>query len=65
MECRECMGLGYKEYQSGLIRLRCTRCNGEGNIDELSIGTRQFNKDTGKPIKRKRKIRKVNIDKNA
>lgn len=31
-KCRDCRGLGYKEYEHGLIRLPCQRCNGTGVV---------------------------------
>ena len=33
MECKSCQGLGYREYEAGLIRLRCHSCHGTGTID--------------------------------
>ena len=29
-ECPKCHGLGYREFQAGLIRLRCSVCHGTG-----------------------------------
>ena len=37
MECTECNGLGYKEYEHGLIRLTCARCGGTGEARNVSL----------------------------
>ena len=65
MKCLNCGGQGYREFEGGLIRLRCGKCNGKGEIDD-PIGRTGLdnqdagNKDTGKPRKSyKRKTRKV------
>ncbi len=68
MECPECHGLGYKEYEHGLIRLHCKSCKGTGvdepridrtsertNGDYQGVGVR----NTGQPsIREKRVYRK-------
>lgn len=33
MKCDACDGLGYREYEAGLIRLSCERCKGTGEVD--------------------------------
>jgi len=33
-KCPECQGLGYKEYEAGLIRMVCWACNGTGIVGE-------------------------------
>ena len=35
MKCPECQGLGYREYESGLIRLPCWLCKGSGDIEDV------------------------------
>lgn len=37
MTCKQCNGLGYREYEAGLIRLRCRACNGSGQINEVLL----------------------------
>lgn len=38
-ECEQCHGLGYKEFESGLIRTPCKRCDGTSFITkEVKIG---------------------------
>ena len=32
--CPDCDGLGYKEYEAGLIRRHCFRCKGTGVYDK-------------------------------
>ena len=54
MKCPNCQGLGYLEYEAGLIRLRCTMCGGLGVVDDNASGAERDNQpvgsgDTGKP----------------
>jgi len=35
MKCETCQGLGYREYEHGLIRLRCPECKGTGEVGAL------------------------------
>ena len=32
MECPECGGKGYKEYEAGLIQIPCKECNATGEV---------------------------------
>ena len=32
MKCEACGGLGYREYEGGVLRLRCRPCNGTGEV---------------------------------
>ena len=41
MKCENCEGLGYKEYEHGLIRLLCRECGGKGEIDGTNSGPGQ------------------------
>jgi hypothetical protein len=34
-KCARCDGLGYKEYEAGIIRLRCRDCGGTGLAIEI------------------------------
>ena len=36
MKCPDCEGAGYMEYEHGLIRIRCSTCNGTGEVDEAT-----------------------------
>jgi len=51
MECPDCKGLGYKEFEHGLIRLHCKSCKGRGVIEDNS---RRVEKPESEPIKRKK-----------
>jgi len=66
LKCPECQGLGYGEYESGLIRLPCLVCNGTGEIPDVSDSRVESDnqstgiEDTSKPkLKRKSKKTKV------
>ena len=45
-KCPDCDGLRYREYEAGLIRLRCETCKGKGEIKDdtgIDSGDRQDN----------------------
>ena len=62
--CPECNGLGYKEFEHGLIRLQCKKCKGtkDGNDRQL-IG--RDDKDTGEPNPGKSRKRKKRATRKA
>ena len=42
MKCEACSGLGYREYEAGLIQVGCEVCNGTGEVvDDSSSRTGQ------------------------
>lgn len=41
MTCKQCNGLGYREYEAGLIRLRCRACNGSGQTAEFLLPSKE------------------------
>lgn len=49
MKCPACKGLGYLEFEHGLIRISCSYCKGTGEIRrELSEETEQKIKESMK-----------------
>jgi len=61
MICLECKGLGFLEYEAGLIRLWCFACKGTGVIDGNPARVELSSKDTGEPevrVKHKQKRNK-------
>uniref|UniRef100_A0A6M3IWY7 Uncharacterized protein n=1 Tax=viral metagenome TaxID=1070528 RepID=A0A6M3IWY7_9ZZZZ len=53
MLCPNCKGLGFSEFEAGLIRLQCQGCHGTGTVDGKT--ERVEVEDTGEvKIKRKR-----------
>ena len=71
MKCEDCEGLGYKEYEHGLIRLPCRECNGTGEIpDDNDIDSRigqpdstSGSGDTSQPKQHKKSKAKKRITK--
>lgn len=58
MKCETCKGLGFKEYEAGLIQVECEECHGTGEIpddDRSSIGIGLPNTVVGSPNPRKPK----------
>lgn len=35
MQCPECEGKGFKEYNAGLLQVGCEACNGTGEVEEI------------------------------
>lgn len=38
MECPECQGKGFTEYEAGLIQIACPVCLGTGEVDRPTVG---------------------------
>ena len=58
--CPDCDGKGYKEFEHGLIRLRCDRCKGTGNVGDDRQAIKRDDQiirepNPGKPRKRKQR----------
>ena len=47
MKCVNCGGKGFREYEAGLIMVKCQNCEGTGEIPDGDIGTESDNKPTG------------------
>lgn len=56
-QCPDCDGLGFHEYEAGLIRLRCETCKGTGKVQDAPVRTREDN-GTGKKNRKQRRVKK-------
>jgi len=61
MNCKQCNGLGYREYEAGLIRLRCRACNGSGQTDEVLLPSKGGRPKKNIPLDRIKALSKEGI----
>lgn len=38
MKCETCGGLGYQEYEAGLVQAPCRICNSTGEVPDIEVG---------------------------
>jgi hypothetical protein len=56
MTCKQCNGLGYREYEAGLIRLRCRACNGSGQTSKVLLPSKSGRPKKNIPLDRIREL---------
>jgi len=54
--CPDCDGVGFHEYEAGLIRLRCETCKGMGKVPDVSVKMKDDN-GTGKKNRKRRRVK--------
>lgn len=64
MICLDCDGLGYKEFEHGLIRLQCRTCKGTGYGNDRQV-VRRDDKDTGESNPGQPSVRKKRASRKA